>query len=288
MVFAMAFFSLEDMFVKRALATLPVGQVLIMLGAAGAIILAIAARARGEAVWSRAIFSRPVWLRNLGELVGTIGFVTALALIPLSTASVILQAAPLVVTMGAALFLGETVGWRRWSATLVGLAGVMLILRPGMQAFDPQMLWAVLGVAGLCLRDLATRRVPRSITTLQLSCWAFASIIPAGFLALLLDSAVAMPEPRVIAELATAFCLGLTAYIAITMAMRAGDLSVVAPFRYTRMVFALILGVLIFDERPDWPTLAGASLIIASGLYTLAREARIKRARPSPVPSAPV
>ncbi len=285
---SMAFFAVEDAIIKRASAELPVGQILVMIGAGGFLVLAVIARALGEPVFARALLSGPVLLRNAGELFGTIGFVTALALIPLSTASVILQASPLVVTAGAALFLGEAVGWRRWTAILVGLLGVIVILRPGMAGFDINALWAVLGVIGLSLRDLATRRVDPATSTLQLSAWAFATVMLAGALTLGLGAPPALPSAQTFAELAFGIGCGLIGYATLTVAVRGGDLSVVAPFRYTRIVFALALGALLFAERPDGPMLAGAALIVGSGLYTLIREARLRRARPSPAAGAPV
>ena len=110
MVLAMAGFALEDMFIKRLADDLPVGQILMLLGAGGAVIFGLAALSRGHALLSRDLLTWPVMLRNLGELIGTIGFVTAIALTPLSSASAILQATPLAVTLGAALFLREQVG----------------------------------------------------------------------------------------------------------------------------------------------------------------------------------
>jgi drug/metabolite transporter (DMT)-like permease len=284
----MGFFALEDAVIKRASAELPVGQILIMLGAAGFLVLAVIARARGVAILTRRLATPAVLIRNFAELFGTIGFVTALSLIPISTASVILQASPLLVTMGAALVLGERVGWRRWTAIVVGLAGVIVILRPGMAGFDANALWAVLGVIGLSLRDLVTRRVPADVTTLQLSAWAFAAVALAGLLLSLgLATATAIPTARTTVELAFGLGFGLVGYAVLTAAVRMGDLSVVAPFRYTRIVFGLGLGALLFGERPDAPMLLGAALIVGSGLFTLFREARHSRRR-APFPAAGV
>src|SRR6056297_1665102 len=178
MVLAMAGFALEDMFIKRLADTLPVGQIIIFLGFGGALIFGAITMAQGRGLWSRDLLSRPVLLRNFGEIVGTLGFVTAIALTPLSSASAILQATPLAVTLGAALFLGEAVGWRRWSAILVGFLGVLMVIRPGLEGFEPASLFAVQGVIGLAIRDLATRAVPRSISSMQLSTYAFATLVP--------------------------------------------------------------------------------------------------------------
>jgi drug/metabolite transporter (DMT)-like permease len=280
MTAAMLGFAIEDMFIKLLAATVPLGMVLILLGAGGAVVFAVLALMRGDALFSRDLLARSVLIRNTGELIGTIGFITAIALTPLSSASAILQATPLVVTLGAALFLGEQVGWRRWSAILVGFAGVLLIIRPGLEAFEPLSLFAVLGVIGLALRDLATRTVPRAISSMQLSTYAFATLMPAGFgmLAFTGDS-LRMLTPLEWLLMAAALGFGVLAYYAIVAAMRMGDVAVITPFRYSRLVFALGFGMFFFGERPDFATLVGSALIVASGIYTFWREARLARAR---------
>ncbi|MBM9596073.1 DMT family transporter [Roseitranquillus sediminis] len=280
MVAAMAGFAVEDMFVKAASATVPVGQIIAVIGLAGLVAFALLVWRQGQSLLSPALLTGPVMLRNLGEAVGTVGFVMAIVLTPLTSASAILQATPLVITAGAALFLGEDVRWRRWTAIAFGLVGVLMIVRPGLEGFMPASLFAVVGVAGLSLRDLATRVVPREVSSAQLSAWAFATAIVTGtILALIGGAPLALPSAGAAAMLLGAAAFGLAAYWAITQSMRAGELSVVAPFRYTRLIFALILGALAFGERPDVWTLAGAALIIGSGLYTLSRERRTRRAR---------
>jgi len=150
-----------------------------------------------QPLWSRAFLQPDVLVRNLTEMIGTLGFVTALALTPLSSATAILQSAPLVVTLGAALFLREPVGWRRWVAITVGFIGVLMVIRPGSDTFDPRVLFAVLGTLGLAVRDLATRRIPRETSSVQLSFFAFLSLVPTApiFGAWMGMPAVA-PDPR--------------------------------------------------------------------------------------------
>lgn len=278
MTAAMLGFAIEDMFIKFLTESVPLGMVLVYLGTGGAVVFAILALLRGDKLLSRDLLARSVVIRNTGELVGTVGFVTAIALTPLSSASAILQATPLVVTLGAALFLGEQVGWRRWSAILAGFAGVLLIIRPGFDAFEPFSLFALMGVLGLAVRDLATRTVPRAITSLQLSAYAFAVTVPAGF-GILAFTGDVMRWPVGVEWLliGAAIMVAVLAYSAIVAAMRMGDVSVITPFRYSRLVFALIFGVTFFGEEPDVLTLAGSALIVASGIYTFWREARVRR-----------
>jgi drug/metabolite transporter (DMT)-like permease len=278
MVAAMAGFALEDMFIKHVSASLPVGQILLVLGTGGAVIFSALALRKGARLISRDLISRPVLLRNAGELIGTLGFVLAISLTPLSSASAILQATPLAVTLGAALFLGEQVGWRRWSAIGIGFSGVLMVVRPGLEGFEPASLFALQAVFGLALRDLATRATPRTVTSLQLSAYAFAMLVPLGATLLLFGAGGLQPMPApTVLKLSGALGFGVISYYAIVAAMRMGEVSVITPFRYSRLVFALFIGTLVFGERPDGWTLAGAALIIGSGLYTFAREAQLRR-----------
>ena len=279
MIAAMAGFALEDMFIKSVAERLPAGQILIILGVGGGAIFALWARAQDHSVFTRTFVAPTVLLRNAGEAIGTMGFVLAITLTPLAEASAILQATPLAVTLGAALILGEAVGWRRWGAILVGFCGVLLIIRPGLDGFQPASLFAVQGVIGLAIRDIATRVVPKDIPTTQLSAYGFFMVVPVGFLMLAFQQPPAMPNAWESTQLGLGLIIGVVAYYAITAAMRIGDVAVVTPFRYTRLIFALIIGYFVFAETPDQTTLIGAAIIIASGLYTLYRERKAALAR---------
>ena len=274
MVLAMAGFALEDMFIKRLAEAMPVGQIIALVGSGGAVIFAAICVGQGRRLWSRDLLARPVILRNLGEMAGTLCFVTAIALTPLSQASAIIQAMPLAVTLGAALFLGAPVGWRRWSAILVGFAGVLMVVRPGLAGFAPASLFAVGAVIALAARDLATRAVPPAISSMQLSAYAFATLVPTGAILLAPSGGPVAVGTGALRDLALAMTCAVSAYYAIVAAMRVGEVAVVTPFRYTRLVFALVIGVAVFGERPDIWTLTGAAVIVASGLYTIMREAR--------------
>lgn len=290
MVLAMAFFAVEDMFVKFLSARLPVGQVIAVSGGLGLVVFWGLLRRAGGRFFTRALGHPLVVARTAGEVVGTVGFVMAVALTELSTAAAIIQALPLAIVLGAAIFLGETVGWRRWLAIGTGLFGVMLIIKPGVAGFDANALWAVLGVAGLAARDIATRRVPREIASDQLSTLAWGALVPAGLgLAAALGTPLrplGLPDWGLFAGL---IGFGVIGYALLVKATRVGDASVIAPFRYTRLVFALIVAVLVFGERPDALTLSGAAIIAAAGGFSMWRERAARRAKaPSPAPGAPV
>lgn len=278
MVLAMLGFAIEDMFIKLLSDVVPIGQILLMLGVGGGVAFAIIVCIQRRAVFERAMLTVPIALRAVSELIGTLAFVSAIVLTPISSASAILQATPLVVTLGAALFLGETVGWRRWSAILVGLCGVLLIIRPGMDSFEPLSLLAVIAVFALATRDIATRRVPPAISSMQLSCLGFLAIIPGGlgFMWVTATPYVTLDGPSWL-YFATALTIGLFAYYGIVAAMRIGEVSFVTPFRYSRLIFAMIFGIAVFAERPDTWTLVGSAIIVASGIYTVWRERKHRK-----------
>jgi drug/metabolite transporter (DMT)-like permease len=246
--------------------------VILLIAVAGLVGFALWARLAGHSLWQRSAFSGPVVGRTLAEMVGTYGIVTALSLAPLSTVTAIIQAAPIVVVAAAALLLGEQVGWRRWTAVCTGFAGVLLILRPGSAGFDPNALWAVMGVAGLAARDICARRMDRSLPTPVVATWGYSGVLVLSVGMLVQDGGPVWPAMEAGLWIAAAAAIGLISYWAIIEATRAGDVSIIAPFRYSRLLFGVGLGLLMFGERIDSGTLAGAAMVIGSGLYTLYRE----------------
>lgn len=276
MVVAMAGFAVEDALLKAVAQELPVGQILMTFGTGGMLAFAALAARRGEPLFPAAIRAPAVALRAAFEVTGRLFYTLAIALTPLSTASAILQATPLVVVAGAAAFLGERVGWRRWLAILIGLAGVLVILRPGLAGFSSLSLLAVVGMLGFAGRDLATRAAPRALSNFVLGAYGFAMIVPAGALLLAVEGGAAWPSGSAALRLGAATAIGVGAYHALTTAMRTGEVAVVTPFRYTRLVFGIALGVAVFGERPDAATLAGSAIVVATGVYTLWRTARAR------------
>ena len=279
MVLAMLGFAVEDMFVKLMAGALPTGEILALLGAGGAVVFGVICIARGDRLFSRDVLHPMVLLRNGCEMVGTVGYVSAVVLTPISSASAIFQATPLFVTLGAALFLNETVGWRRWTAIAVGFAGVLLIIRPGLAAFQPASLFAVQGVVFLGMRDLATRRIPKTMSSMRLSTYAFAVIVPTGLILMILSGdRFVIPGTVDMMRIGGSVVAGVLGYYALVAATRIGDMSHIAPFRYTRLLFALIVGITVFGERPDMATLVGSAIIVGSGIYAALREAQRRRA----------
>jgi len=278
MTLSMAGFAIEDMGVKAAARTLPLGEVVVLCGLIGLAFFVAVAAARGEPPLPRASLGRTMLLRSAFEVGGRVFYGLALALIPLSAASAILQATPLVVVAGAALVFGEPVGWRRWTAVAVGFVGVLMILRPGSAGFDAMALLAVAGTLGFAGRDLATRAAPKILSNAQLGVAGFAMLVIAGAIILGFSGGAVWPDRSSTGFVVAASAFGILGYAALTQAMRTGEISVVTPFRYTRLVFALVLGFVAFGERPDATMLLGGAVIVGSGIYTLVRSRTVARA----------
>jgi drug/metabolite transporter (DMT)-like permease len=273
---SMAGFTIEDVFIKKLSDTIPTGQILMIVGASGAVIFAVMARFKGRRLLARRAWTRTTLARAASEAIAALAFVTSLALVPISTVAAVFQATPLAITMGAALFFGEQVGWRRWAAIIIGFGGVLLIIRPGYSSFDPKILFVLISVVAVASRDLITRMIDTDVASTVVSFQGFASLVVAGFVLLLVtpDRLTTVSQLEA-GYFAIGIIFGVAGYYAIVAAMRIGDASAITPFRYTRLLFSLIVGVAVFGERPDAATLTGAAIIIASGLYTFLRERRL-------------
>ena len=270
MTASMAGFAVEDVFVKAAAHTLPLGQVLLTIGLAGMLVFAAMALRLGEALFPPAFLSRPMLIRCGFEITGRLFYGLAITLTALSTTSAILQATPLVVVAGAALVFGERVSLQRWLAVLVGFVGVLVILRPGSD-FSALSLLAVDGLLGFAGRDLATRAAPKGLSNRQLGALGFAMLATAGAILLVVSGGAKVPGGLALAHLAGGTVFGVVGYHALTYAMRTGEVSAVTPFRYTRLIFAMVLAMVLFHERPDLATWIGAALVVGSGIVALTR-----------------
>ena len=278
MVIAMLGFAVEDTLIKLMATDIPSGQILMTIGLGGGLVFATLALIKGEAPFGLWMLRGASGVRALCEGLAALGFVTALALVPISLVTTIIQASPLLVTLGAAVFFKAPVGPRRWIAILIGLIGVLIVLRPFGDSFEAPALFAVGGVIAMSARDLATRQVKQNISTLQLSVVGFLAAVPAGFLGLVLSGdAPLLPSWHVITLTIAAIAIGVPSLYCIIAAMRIGDIAFVTPFRYSRIIFGLLAGLLIFGETLDAYTLLGAAIIVISGTYTLLREARLRR-----------
>jgi drug/metabolite transporter (DMT)-like permease len=276
MVLAMFCFSLEDMAVKQAAAHMPVGQILTLFGFAGTMIFAGLTWQRRERVFHPVMAERVMVIRAGFEVLGRVFFTLSLALTALSTTSAILQATPLMVAAAAVVIFREPVSLSRWALIALGFLGVLLVIRPGLDGFSPLSILAVLGMIGFAGRDLATRAASPVLSYAQLGVTGFAALLLSGLLLSVYDGYWIMPQLTDLGYIIMASLVGVAAYTALTMAMRMGELSVVTPFRYTRLVFAMVLGALVFGERPDALELLGGAVIVGAGVLLMltARGAR--------------
>lgn len=282
MLAAMALFAVEDLFLKLAAADLPIGQIILISGALGLPVFVGMAWRQGQRILVKEALQPAVIARNIGEMVAAAAYVAALAAVPLGTVAAVLQALPLFMTMGAALFIGEHVGWRRWTAIGVGFVGVLLVIQPGADGFRIEALLVLISVAGIVVRDLAARAIPVRVSTAQVSAWGLLSVTVLGLGMVAATGDVRSVSGTEAAVLLGAVVFGTAGYWAITAATRTGEVSVVAPFRYARLVFSMGIGMVFLAERPDMLTLIGAAVIVASGLYAFARERARKLASPMP------
>ncbi|WP_375690568.1 DMT family transporter [Pseudooceanicola sp. LIPI14-2-Ac024] len=288
MVVAMFGLALSDMFVKLASASLPPAQLILMVGGGTSVVYAVVAIALRMPLFSPLFFKPLILLRTCAEAMVGVAGMTALSLVPLSTVTAITQCTPLLVTLGAAVFLKEHVGWRRWLAIGVGMIAMLMIVRPGGQGFEAPVLLAVVAAVGLAVRDLATRAAPQHIPSLVLAAWGFSGAVVAGLVLLPFGPPPQMPTGSVWAYVVCGVAVTALGYYALTASVRIGDISVVAPFRYARLVFAMIIAVVVLHERPDAWTIAGSVLIVASGLYTFLRERKVARAMVNVAGAGPV
>lgn len=272
MMVAMAGFTVNDAITKFSSETMNMGQVMLVRGLFATLFVSLVAWQRGALALPRTMLQPFVALRVAGEAGATIAFLVALAHLPIADVSAVLQALPLAVTMGAALFFGEGVGWRRWLAIAAGFAGVLVIVRPGFEGFSVFSVVALLSDVCCAVRDLATRRIPHEIPTMLVSTATAAAVTVTGAILIAPMGGWTPMTAEGTGLLALAAVLLIVGYQFIIAAMRTGDISFIAPFRYTALLWSILLGFLVFRDIPDLPMIAGSLIIVASGLYTLYRE----------------
>ena len=281
MMMSMACFAVEDTFIKLLSARLPATQILFSIGFGGALITLVLAIVLNVNLADKILLNKHVISRTIADLFGALSFTSAMVLIPMSLLASILQATPLFVTLGAAILLGEKVGWRRWSAIFIGFLGVIIILQPGYGSFQLASLLGLAAVLCLALRDVVTRDMATEIPTLTVTFYACLAMGSAGFIAYPFFGPPIMPTTYEAIILISAAIIGLIGYFLLLLATRKGDVSVIAPFRYSRLLFSLGLASLILGEKLTLPILLGGLLVVSSGIYTFGRERRLVKIQKS-------
>ncbi|MDE1994478.1 MAG: DMT family transporter [Rhizobiaceae bacterium] len=287
MAIAMAGFSCSDALSKSVIPTMNAGEIMFLRGFFTSILVFLLARHMGALRSWKVILQPMIALRIICEAISAATYITALGMMPIANASAILQALPLAVTLGAALFLKEPVGWRRWTAIVIGFVGVLIICRPGPDGFTTAALLVVGSMFATAARDLATRCVDKSVPSLMVTVCTAISISVLGALSIIPLGGWQPVTMTPLLHILMASILVLVGYQSIIQAMRTGEISFVAPFRYLSLIWSALLGLIFFGEIPDAWTAVGSAIVIASGLYTFYRESRRQAAERVAQESAP-
>ena len=272
MIIAMGCLTLTDLLIKVASQTLPIGQVMISYGVGSLIVFWALLRIKGESIRLSPLTNPTVIFRNIGDLIALNGMFLALVYVPLSTIGAVIQTVPILVTAAAALFLGERVGMRRASAIFVGFLGALLIIQPGAASFDITAILVLIAAIGMALRDIATKLVRENLSTLLLSFYSCFLFIISGSVLLIINGEASVPVVGNSVTIAAMIVTGSLGFFFMTEAVRLGEMSVVSPFRYTRLLFSMAAGILILGEQVNTYMIIGSALTILSGLYIWRRE----------------
>ena len=280
MLTGQASFTFNDALIKLAAEGLPGGQAIFLRGVMAIAVSLSLCMALGAFKFAPLRGrGRILTLRNIGEIGSTFFFLFALFHMPIATATAILQLTPLAITAAAAIFLAEPVGWRRWLAAFVGFVGVIIVIRPGSDAFNVFSLLALAGVACSVLRDLSTRRISMEVPAILLVTISALTVTTAAAGFSLFETWI-MPAPKDLLILLCSAVFLLGGYYFMVHAMRHGEVAVVAPFRYSVIIWAVLAGIMLWGEWPDAYTLLGTAVVVAAGLYTFMRERKVKSLAP--------
>ena len=277
MLLSMATFAFADTLIKVSGSFLSPAQIMFFLIGGGLILFAVIAAIQGENLMEHKAFAPVLLLRYCAEMIGLVGMVMALTHVPLSTVGAVTQAAPILVAAGAILFLKEAVSWRSWSSIAIGFLGVMLVIQPGTESLGYAVVWAVLALVAFSVRDLVTRLTPPDIGSACLATYTMVAALPFTIAWVLFNGESFFPANANYVIVTFMVALGSLGYLLLITSLRIGELSAVMPFRYSRIVFLLMLGALVFGERPSASMLIGAALIIVSGVYIIWRERILKQ-----------
>lgn len=277
MLGAMAAFAFGDAFMKLSTGYLPAGQSIFVRGMiATTIIWCVVARSGARVEWRRLLHPQ-LPLRTIGDTGASFFYIGALAFLPLADAAAILQTSPLVVTAAAAAFLGERVGWRRWSATAIGFIGALMIIQPGTSSFTWASVAVMMSVFCTVLRDIVTRKMVGVPTIFIIASAATSTML--GSLVFAAFETWHSPALGDIARLSAAALCMLTGQALVVISIRAGEVSAVVPFRYSAILWTLLLSAAIWHYLPNALTLAGIVVVASAGLYTFFREQTLRRTK---------
>jgi drug/metabolite transporter (DMT)-like permease len=274
MIVALAFFSCSDAASKVMTASVPAIEVAWLRFCVFALLMLGTALISGQSSALRSQRPTLQTLRALGVLGSSVLFIMGLAFLPMAEATAIAFISPVIVTALSIPFLGEVVGWRRWSAVAVGLLGVLIVVRPGTGAFDAAAVFPLLSAASWAVALVVTRKM--SGADGPIVALTYAAVVGLVVLSAMVPFWWVAPGWP---EIGLAVVTGVTSTIAqwlVVVAFQQARASVLAPFAYSQLIWSGLLGYLIFGNVPDQWTIAGATVIIASGLYTAHRERTVR------------
>lgn len=273
-----ACFVANDTLVKYVSESLPSAQLIFLRGAFATLLLLAIAQAMGAIPKVGTLLDRRVFLRAGFDAFATMVYLTSLFHLPIANATAINMATPLVITLMAVVFLHERVGLRRWVAIVTGFVGVLLVVQPSGAAFNAYSLLCLAGTVLHACRDLTTRAIDRSIPSILVTLSTAAAVTLLALVWCLFSEwkPASMQQVGLLAA-ASVFLSG--GYFLLTVSMRGGEMSLIAPFRYTGLLFALVLGYLVWGDVPNALAWAGIALLVAAGLYVL-HEERSRSAKP--------
>jgi len=273
MAAAMACFVCNDALVKYASQSMPAGQLIFVRGLMTIAWIALVARATRSPIRPAAMLQRPVATRALFDAAAMFAYLLSLFQLPIGNAIAINMTSPMFITLLAALLLHERVGPGQWAALLTGFGGVLLLVRPTAEGFNVFSLLCLAGAMLHALRDITVRRIPAEVTSATIT---MSTALTVAVLAGLVTAFYGW-QPFGAFEFALLVAASLflaAAYYLLILATRAGDLSAVAPFRYSALLVALSIGWVVWGELPDALGWTGIGLLIGAGLYLLRRQQR--------------
>ena len=288
MIGACACFAANDAIVKFVGQSLPGPQLIFLRSVIASVFVLLLLRRQGAVRHRLRGLRQPrVLARSAADAAGTVMYLLSLFHLPLANATAINLGSPVFMALFAVLFLHERATPARWVAVTLGFAGVLAVVQPAGDGFNA---WALLCVAGTLLqamRDLLTRRIDAAIPSLVV---ALSTTLALGLLAgamMLLEQGWQPVAPRHLALLMVSAAFLSTAYLLLIASLRGGDISLTAPFRYSALLFAVVLGYAVWGQWPDAWAWAGIALLVGSGVYVAQRErARHALARATGAPPA--
>ena len=279
MTLSMFGYASTDAFIKFIGLILPLSEILFLRGVVAVFLLFLLTYIRNEFfIKIKNDQYKYLFLRIFGDIGCTILFLTALINMKIANATAILQCLPLALTFCASLFLKERVGWRRWSAIIIGFFGVLIIIKPNSEDFNYYSLLAMGAVFFIVLRDLSTKKLDQSIPSTFISLVTAASVTLTGLLFAPFQVWV-IPSIEIFGALSATAVFLILGILFNVMCMRIGEVGFVVPFRYTIILFSIIYGIIFYNEIPDLPMIFGTFIIIVTGLYTFYREKSLPKPR---------